>query len=858
MSIKTPKTTINLRPYLGRSKHLIDIFFILGYDEKSLLELSPNILENEKDLEITILSNIISDSSLKVRKDEIIKGIYQEKPNIIKITKSDNQKNISSSINSFCFNDKIGKTKIFYSSYALKFYEKFTDSKNEYYVPKAFVIISEYPYFTTFHIICIYLYKNKIENNKSSIPTEIFLYSLLNYTPSPLKNKISLKFFENDSSMNIPRLTGYPYLEFNLCNLLYSMPIKEFLKIYILVFLDISLLFFSKDLEKLNLIMFMIMNLNYPLVDDMYFWHIKTFSQEQLKNGFDINQNTFRGINTEFNWKLNLSNFSNLYYIVHLNNNKYQLISLKNSSKEKEDINKILEFMNLIFKKNSKPVKSYFLAESLTTLRNKLKKIRVDYNEKFNKQKCANFYIDNFINKKNREIQNAFYDFNLKIMSILYECFEFENIKHNNPKFSEEENIFLEYLSYSDKYTFFFKDFIKDFIFFEDYNNAYLFSDECADLKMYDIKNDKKTFENIEYLNIIDDLYNLKKNTEVIEYKLIYEEYNKFNDQYKGKQKHKENSIKSSQLFVLDKNIINEFLFNSKNRGLLESLKLKEELEMKIDDIDKTLISWTIQKHLFKKLDKGDLYNLIIYSIVYIFSITFPILPIAKLYIYLTNILNHLKEIKYFQRYYIYIILRSVYQFYSNNKGKRHFDELSYNICIKIKDYLNNNSIIKNEDISLILNNILSELKDKQCKCVTKGKDTEEDDFFNKYENLKIKNNIKEINNDIIKNVENSLNIEVGGKNIKCNLLSDEFKILEQAYSVFYEFSKANFDFINIENNKIIEIIINIIYYLLNPQYDDKEEAFSLYENLNIMNIFISDIKKNKENKNEIKEEIKK
>ena len=44
---------------------------------------------------------------------------------------------------------------------------------------------------------------------------------------------------------------------------------------------------------------------------------------------------------------------------------------------------------------------------------------------------------------------------------------------------------------------------------------------------MYDIKNDKKKFENIEYLKIIDDLYNLKKNTEVIDYNLIYEEYNK-------------------------------------------------------------------------------------------------------------------------------------------------------------------------------------------------------------------------------------------------------------------------------------------------------------------------------------------
>lgn len=858
MSIKAPTTTINLRPYLGRSKHLIDIFLIVGYDEKSLLELSPNILENEKDLEITILSSIISDSSLNIRKNEIIKGIYPEKPSIIKIAKNEIQKNISSSINSFCFNGEHGETKNFYSSYALKFYEKFTDSKNEYYVPKAFVIISEYPYFTTFSVICMNLYKTKIENNKSSIPTEIFLYSLLNYIPSPLKSKISLKIFENNSIINIPRLTGYPYLEFNLCNLLYCMPIKEFLKIYVLVFIDISLLFFSKDLEKLNLIMFMIMNLNYPLVDDTYLWHIKSFSQEQLKNGFDIMQNTFRGINTEFNWKLNLSNFSNLFYIVHLNNNKNQLISLKNSNEDKQKINKLLEYISIIFKKNSKPIKSYFLDESLTTLRNKLKRIRADYNEKFNKQKCPNFYIDNFINKKNREIQNAFYDFNLKIIGVLYESFEFKNNKHNNPKFSEEENIFIEYLSYSDKYNYYFNDFIKVFRFFEDYNNAYLFSDECANLKMYDIKNDKKKFENIDYLNIIDDLYNFNKKTEVINNMPIYEEYKKFIEKYKDKQKHKENSIKSSQLFALDKNIINEFLFNIKNIGLLESLTLKEKLEMEIDDIDKTLISWTIQKHLLKKLDKEDFYNLLIYSKVYIFSITFPILPIAKLYIYLTNILNHLKEMKYFQRYYIYIILRSVYQFYSNNKGKRHFDELSYNICIKVKDYLKNNSIIKTEDISLILNNILSELKDKQSINVTKGNDAEEDDFFDKYENLEIKNNIKKIDNGIIKKEENSLNIEVGGTNIKCNLLSDEFKILEQAYSIFYEFSKAKFDFRTFENNKIIEIIINIIYYLLNPQNDDKEEAFSLYEILYVMNIFISDIKKNKENKNEIKEEIKK
>jgi len=853
MSIKSPTTTTKLSPYLGRSKHLIDIFLVLGYEEKSLLELSPSILEKEKELEISIISNIISDSSLAINNQELIKDIYPEKPNI-KLVKSEPQKNITSSINSSCYNNTNGEKKIFYSSYALKFYEKFNDSKNEYYVPKAFVIISEYPYFTTFHKICMYLYKIVIENNKSSFPIELFLFSLLNYAPSPLKNNISL-IFEKEEDIIIPRLTGYPYLEFNLCNLLYSMPIKEFLKIYILTFLDINLLFFSKDLEKLNLMMFMIMNLNYPLVDGIYFWYIKTFSQEQIKDGFNIPGRTFRGINIEFNPKLNLSNFEDLYYIVHLNNNKYQLRYLENKGEDKENINKILDFMNLLFQKKSKPPKSYFLGESLTVLRTKLKKIRIDYKEYIKKQKqeLPNFYIDKFINQINREIQEAFYEFNLKIIAVLYESFEFENKKHDNPKFLEEEKIFLRYLSYSDKYSSsYFENFIKLFILFEEFKIASLFIDECANLKMYDIKNTEKKLANIKYLDIMDEIYISVNNTEVFDFNFIYEEYNKYKE--KDKIKHIENSIKSSTLFKLDKNLINEFLFYIKNRDLLEILRINEKVQVKIDDIDKTEISWKIQKHVFKILSKDYYFYLIIYSIIYIFSITFPFLRIDQFYIYFAKILNFLKIIKFFQRYYIYILLRAIYQFYSSNKGKGHFDQLAYNYCKNIDNYLKNNSIIKTEDISLIINE-LSELKDKQSICETKGKDDEENDFFAKYQ--KIQSNIKEISNETITNNEQSLNIKVGETNIKCDLLSGEFNIFERAYSLFREFSKANFEIENFKADQVIETIVNIIYYLKNPQYKDSDKEIitsMLYEILNIMNIFSSDIKKNKEKKNEINE----
>ena len=117
---------------------------------------------------------------------------------------------------------------------------------------------------------------------------------------------------------------------------------------------------------------------------------------------------------------------------------------------------------------------------------------------------------------------------------------------------------------------------------------------------------------------------------------------------------------------------------------------------------------------------------------------------------------------------------------------------------------------------------------------------------------------IKKINNNLIKKTEDTINIEVGGTKFNYALLSDEFKVLEQAYSVYYEFSKANFEFENFDHNKIIKIIVNIIYYLLIPKNDDKEIAFKLYEILYIMNIFNSDIKKNKEKNNKMKEEIQK
>ena len=52
---------IRIYPFMALSKNLIEGFYIIGYKEKVLEELSPNL--SEKKLELSLMSSIIADSS---------------------------------------------------------------------------------------------------------------------------------------------------------------------------------------------------------------------------------------------------------------------------------------------------------------------------------------------------------------------------------------------------------------------------------------------------------------------------------------------------------------------------------------------------------------------------------------------------------------------------------------------------------------------------------------------------------------------------------------------------------------------------------------------------------------------------
>ena len=61
------------------------------------------------------------------------------------------------------------------------------------YVPAAYVILSEYPYFYHFNELCKLIYK-QMRKESDEIPLEILLYNIVKYMESPINKSINLTF----------------------------------------------------------------------------------------------------------------------------------------------------------------------------------------------------------------------------------------------------------------------------------------------------------------------------------------------------------------------------------------------------------------------------------------------------------------------------------------------------------------------------------------------------------------------------------------------------------------------------------------------------------------------------------------
>ena len=165
------KLLLKKYPYLGYSENLIEYFSIIGYSETFIPELisiynkeqnninnsnNNNFLKNKNPYTPTVLSSITSKTDYGIVDNElIITQIYPENPNIILSETNQSEPEKTNVIYSFCFDSNDGKKKSFYTCFGYKFYELYNDidSGNDFYIPKAFCIISQFPFFNSFYII---------------------------------------------------------------------------------------------------------------------------------------------------------------------------------------------------------------------------------------------------------------------------------------------------------------------------------------------------------------------------------------------------------------------------------------------------------------------------------------------------------------------------------------------------------------------------------------------------------------------------------------------------------------------------------------------------------------------------------
>ena len=800
---------INLSPYLGCSKKLVEFFAIIGYEEEAIRRTLSSPFESQDELELTFLSIVISDISYDFASNYIIKQVYPDKPNIIKSGKHPKADRI---IFSSCIDTDEGKKKIFFSCLALRFYERVLTRSNEvYFIPKAFLIYSQYPYFSSFNRICDkILYSADEQNEDKDFPVEVFIHCLVTYFPSPINNNLILKDF--NPPIFIPKLTGYPYADFNLGKIISSIDLIDFIKIYILIFLELDLFFFSPHLEKLNIFMFALYILNYPLTDSNYFWHIKTMSLKDLEEEGEAEIYTsYKGINSCFSPNIDLDSFRTLNFIIDIDNKKQMINNIKDN-KEAKDINLLLKYVNSILKGSLFYNRSFFLEGYLLKLHKNLKNIIDGYNAiaRNSEAEDSYFYMNAKILNINRQIQEIFYDFVLNILVELNKDYTLDpslqspvvQRLNENPRLSEEEKIFLKFSRETVKYNTYFENFISGFKVYDGLKVSLLFSDEYVNLKKQ--KNYKEIEDKIKikYFAIMDKLYISKRKDLGFDLKNLDSEYSQKNYNPSSSKK------KEVQLFVLNKDIIRKFIYKKRNKGYYTTLEDPDEIH--VDTDNKNSLSFTIQYYFSaNNILKPDYY--IRGAALYIISICFAFFPEKKIPAILGEYLTETKKIIYFQRYFIFIILKAIKKYYIINKEKGIFPEMGYDNVQKyyeiIQKHLKDNSIIQDEEIFKFFQ------RNFKCQKENENIHNEEpsEEFSYKFDennfDNKMNNNLKISGKEII--------FIINKEETKFEIISDEaISILfQETYSYYDCVMEENYDIKQFEIIEVCKKAVNLIVF---------------------------------------------
>ena len=871
---------IKKNPYMAVSPNLIEYLAIIGYKDNFIPKILDTYKTKKNPYKPIVLSSITSQSDYELFNNKlIISQIYPDNPFVILNDKNDPMNEPpgkSNAIYSFCFDSTDGKEKIFYACYAFKFYEKYKNNEKndneEYYIPKAFAIISQYYYFTIFEYICSSLH-DLFEENNSEMPLELIIYNIVNFIPSPLFHSLQFELFgtnRNSKGKEIRQMSGYPYLEFDLSELFNLLPLNLVIEIYILTFLESSIIFFCTDLELLNMVMFIMFSLNYPCNDSTYYWHVVSVSKENFvgENQFVGKfMASFVGVNCAYDSEFNTNPFGKMHYIVDLDNKKCFLLK----TEELDDKRDILDYQNMrdiqafitnTLKENKS--ENSFLLRNIVTLKQNLEEI-LSENPEYNinpKNKYVNFFkFSKNIMEINKKIQEEFYAFNLKLLMVFFQDYSlndsFTAIKkgdlnssdkkiikliknlEENAEMSKEDNIFLYLYRGTTKYGLYFENFIKNFESIEVLAIPLLFSEEFINERINLIRN--KNNNKLSFFSIMDllffngmpQIHPTLNNMDSVYSELLKKYFIRFKNQKENK-----------KLITFNKLTLNRYIYLLNNLFTEEEILdifpyLRIQLNNTMALIDKKFIKNTIIEYLENKEGLISTTNYLIFSSIYFFAISISLHSYKRMLIYINDIISSLKNSDILVRHYIFIIIKTFYKFYLFNDS---IDSNSVKMYIFMMiNFLKEKLIIPNEEMLKLLNSFFNKVKEKEAKekLIKKSIDLGNDNYikiekdknficFMKYcftyhkiimpsSMVKVAMNENKICNMIVK-IDNKSNLPVIVVKIKDYAKSSYFyspkkiyKFAKELFNNYFEKDELDIKKLNIE--KIRECIINLILY---------------------------------------------
>lgn len=577
-------------PFNGCSKFLFEKFLILGYDKLTIIKgicKQENILSQSKDTQSIINSKMnynpyANNNSFEIMIEPSPQGEISSDYSKNSIT-IDNILELvfpNGYIGYFYENDEQYKnakelkeipkpeTMVFHSNpntnegdkksqygFAYIFHEKVERDKGKIYLlPKAFCIISEFPFYSSFNSLLTQIYY--LFREAVSVPLELTLYNLIALTPSPINGNINLDIQAQiikdglDSSPNqgpkpiikrdinlegpiiFPKLTCIPVVDINLKNFLKYFPPQVFFKLFLCSFFEKDLFIFSTNLEMLSQTIFVLSTLNYPLNDGNYYWSNASVSYQNLVTGNSIfvghSYTAMLGFHSPYSDSyLQYSDVKD-HFVLDLDKKVIEYVVNNKVTEDVKPTQNILNLLKKVFKDRTSKY-SPTLFPILKKLFSKIENEEKGYNHNSGYPKL----YEKFEPEENKKIQEYFFTFILEVFTVLYKgislhwehdlsgtfdrnrnkefvAFYNEYSKDIETKMSQEEKDFIFLV----RSTFKFSSFIEGFVKTSNENGLYqipfIFLDEFANLYSKEGAT-KKGEEEIKYFDVMESFYEDKK-----------------------------------------------------------------------------------------------------------------------------------------------------------------------------------------------------------------------------------------------------------------------------------------------------------------------------------------------------------